>query len=130
MDMNQDGSSTKPLLEVICFPLSVTVQEPWVRRYIAENSWTSDCPHENSHIVISKNGMEIELARKEIVITVDNLLKSIYYHFAAFVIHNDKKCKITDSDYLCFGHEDFKMYIDKMALFFTLHDIEINKLAD
>lgn len=129
MDMNE-GLSTKPLLEINCFPLSATVQEPWVRCYIAENPWTSECLHEFSHVVISKNGKEVELARKQTDINVDNYLKSSYYHFAAFVILNDKQYKISDSDYLCYGEEDFKMHIDKMALFFTRHDIEFHILSD
>lgn len=123
-------TTTKPLLEVICFPSAATGQESWVRRYLRENPWTSDCPHDNSNIVISKNGKKVELARKQTDINVNNYLKCTYYHFAAFVDINGERYKLTDSDHLCFGLGDFQTYIDKMALFFSLHDIELKIRVD
>ena len=122
--------TTKPLREIICFPSGISIQDHWMRSYLKENSWTSECPHENSYIVTSKNGKEIELARKQIDMNVDGFLKCTYYHFAAFAIFQGEKRKIVDSDYLCFGLEDFKTHINRMVLFFTLHDIELNILAE
>ncbi len=122
-------ATTKPLLEVICFPAGVAEQESWVKSFIKKNPWTSECSHVGSSIVISQNGKEIELARKRIDIPINNLLHATYYHFAAFAVINGERHKITDSDYLCFGLEDFKTHIDKTALFFRLHAIELNILA-